>query len=449
MTVTNKQDHQEKSLKNRVVSSSMWTLGSYGGRQLIRLGSNVILAKLLFPEAFGLMMLVSVFMQGIGMFSDIGTGTSIIQNKRGGEANFLNTAWSLQVIRGVIIWLIACAAAPFYANIFNEPLLTQLIPVAGFSAVISGFNSTSLVTANRNLQLKKITILDFMTQFVAIFVMIVWVVIEPSVWGLVAGGLASALAKLILSHTWLPGVSNKFFIEADAAKQMFRFGRWIFLNTALTFFVMQIDRLLFGYLMGTAMLGIYTIAAMFTSVSQSIVQTLSTRVLFPSYSDVIRGNDNKRLYRVLKKTRLIMISGAWMVSIGMILMGSILIDYLYDERYADAVWMIQILPLGMLIAVLSLTYQNVILAKGKSGILTFVNVIQLLIQVTAILIGHHLYGVAGIIVGYTLVGWLMYPVNAAIASKNAVWQPEIDFPVIILAIIFVTIYFPYIQFSLP
>lgn len=447
MTITDN-NHHKKNLKNRVINSSMWTLGSYGGTQLIRLGSNVILAKLLFPEAFGLMMLVSVFMQGIGMFSDIGTGTSIIQNKRGGEPNFLNTAWSLQVIRGTVVWLIACAIAPIYANIFNEPMLTQLIPVAGFAAVISGFNSTSLVTANRNLQLKKITILDFITQFISIFVMIVWVLIEPSVWGLVAGGLAAALTKMILSHTWLTGTNNKFFIEADAAKQMFRFGRWIFLNTALTFFVMQIDRLLFGYLMGTAMLGIYTIAAMFTSVSQSIVQTLSTRVLFPSYSDVMRGNDNERLYRVLRKTRLILISGAWTVSIGMVLMGSVLIDYLYDERYDAAVWMIQILPLGMLIAVLSTTYQNVILAKGKSGILILVNFVQLIIQVSAILIGHHLYGIVGIIVGYTMVGWLMYPVNAFIASKNAVWQPEIDFPVIMVAIIFVVIYFPYIQFPL-
>jgi O-antigen/teichoic acid export membrane protein len=139
MTITDN-NHHKKNLKKRVINSSMWTLGSYGGRQLIRLGSNVILAKLLFPEAFGLMMLVSVFMQGIGMFSDIGTGTSIIQNKRGGEPNFLNTAWSLQVIRGTVIWLIACAISPFYANIFNEPMLTQLIPVAGFAAVISGFN---------------------------------------------------------------------------------------------------------------------------------------------------------------------------------------------------------------------------------------------------------------------------------------------------------------------
>lgn len=447
MVSSNNKDNQSANLKSRVINSSVWTLSSYGGRQLIRLGSNVILTKLLYPEAFGLMMLVSVFMQGIGMFSDIGTGVSIIQNKRGGEPNFLNTAWTLQVIRGTIIWLIACAIAPFYANIFNEPLLTQLIPVAGFSAVIAGFNSTSLVTANRNLQLKKITILDFITQFISISVMIVWVLIEPSVWGLVAGGLAGAVAKLILSHTWLPGVSNKFFIEADAAKQMFSFGRWIFLNTALTFFVMQIDRLLFGYLMGTAMLGVYTIAIMFTSVSQTIINFLGSRVLFPSYSHVIRDDDNLRLYRILKKTRLIMISGTWVVSIGMVLMGSILIDYLYDERYADAVWMIQILPLGMLIAVLSQTYQNVILAKGKSGVLTLVNFIQLLIQVTAILIGHHLYGVLGIIVGYTLVGWLMYPVNAAIARKNAVWQPEIDFPVIIIAMIFVAIYFPYIQFS--
>jgi O-antigen/teichoic acid export membrane protein len=103
--------------------------------QALRLGSNIVLAWLLFPEAFGLMLLVNVFMQGLQMFSDIGIGPSIIQNKRGNDPDFLNTAWTIQAIRGFVLWFIACVLAWPIAWIFahNDPLawkLVLLIPVA-------------------------------------------------------------------------------------------------------------------------------------------------------------------------------------------------------------------------------------------------------------------------------------------------------------------------------
>lgn len=438
---------QKKSFKSRVINSSMWTLGGYAWAQLARLASNVILAKLLFPEAFGLMMLVAVFIQGIGMFSDIGTGQSIIQNKRGDDPDFLNTAWTLQIIRGFAIWILACLGASTYAKIYDEPSLTTLIPVAALTALIAGFKSTALTTANRKLNLKKITLLGFVTQGISIVVMISWVLIYPTVWGLVAGGLASAIARTILSHVWFGGFVNRIYIEPQAAKQMFRFGKWIFFSTALTFFTMQIDRLLFGYFMGTSMLGVYSIAAMFTMVSQSAIQMLSSKVLFPSYSEVIREGDDKRLYKVLIKTRLIMISGTWMLSIVLITIGAQMISLLYDERYSDAIWMIQILPLGALVGVLSLTYQNAMLAKGRSSYISILLVIQLLIQIGGITIGYKISGITGIIIGYTIVGWLTYPFSAILARKIKLWQPQIDFPVIILAIIFVTIYSKFITIA--
>jgi len=431
---------QDKSLKQRVFNSSLWTLGGYAWTQIARLASNVILAKLLFPEAFGLMMLVAVFIQGIGMFSDLGTGQSIIQNKRGDEPAFLNTAWTLQIIRGFAIWIIASLGASTYAKIFDEPSLSVLIPVAALTAVIAGFNSTGLTTANRKLNLKKVTILNAIGQAISISVMILWVLIHPTVWGLVAGGIVGGIARMLLSHILFGGFINRIHLEREAMGQLFRFGKWIFFSTVISFFTMQIDRLLFGYFMGTSMLGVYSIAAMFTMVSHSAIQMLSGKVLFPSYSEVIRSGDEKKLYRVLKKTRLIMISGSWLLSFILITLGPLLINFLYDERYNDAIWMIQILPLGALVGVLSLTYQNAMLAKGHSMYVTLSSSIQLIIQITAITIGYELNGVAGIIIGYTLVGWVLYPFSLVLARKIKLWQPEIDIPVIILAIMFVTLY---------
>src|SRR5258706_9299249 len=103
-------------LQRRVVSGSVWTIAGYGAGQVLRLAGNLVLARLLYPEAFGLMALVSVFLQGLAMFSDIGIGPSIIQSRRGDELAFLNTAWTIQVVRGIVLWVVSMAgAAPFAA----------------------------------------------------------------------------------------------------------------------------------------------------------------------------------------------------------------------------------------------------------------------------------------------------------------------------------------------
>ena len=394
-----KSQKNNHSLRNLVFTSSTWAIGGYALAQVLRLISNVIMAKLLFPEAFGLMTLVAVFMQGISMFSDIGIVPSIIQNKRGSEPIFLDTAWTIQIIRGVILWGVAIIGAYPYSIIYDAPLLTSLIPVAGFAAVIAGFNSTALATVNRDLKLKNITLLDIVTQFISILIMIVWVYISPTVWGLVAGGLASAFIKMVLSHLWIADRRNQFRWEKEAALSLFKFGRWILISTALTFFAAQLDRILLGYLMGTATLGIYSIAAMFKETASKAIQMLGDKVLFPSYSKLERENDPGRLYKALRKSRILMIAATWLATLVLLLLGNQIIEYLYDERYKAAIWMIQLLPLGTLVGVLSATYHNSYLAKGKSSYISLLLFYQIVIQSGAISIGYYLHGVHGIIIG--------------------------------------------------
>jgi len=434
-------DLQKKaSFKSKVLSSSIWTLGGYALAQIIRLLSNIILARLLFPEAFGLMTLVMVFMQGISMFSDIGITPSIIQNKRGSEPSFLNTAWTFQIIRGFVLWFIALIGAYPYSLIYSEPSLAYLIPVSGITAIILGFNSTALSTANKELNLRNITLLDLIAQSVSVCVMICWVWISPTVWGLVAGGILSALIKMVLSHLWISKRANHLCWNKDDARELFNFGKWIFASSALTFFTNQVDRILLGYFFGTATLGIYSIAVMFKESSIKATQMLGGRVLFPSYSKIINNGDNERFHRALKKTRLILIIATWLVSFSLIFLGAELIGWLYDDRYSEAVWMLQVMPLGALIGVLSLTYRNVYLAKGKSSYMTILSLFQLTFQVIGIVTGNHIAGIYGVVIGLAIVEWLMYPANVIAARKLKIWQPEIDIPIIVIAILLTTSY---------
>ena len=109
---------------------AFWSFTGYGGAQVIRLASSLLLTRLLFEEAFGIMALVTVFMQGLQLFSDIGLGPNIVQNERGDDPKFLNTAWTMQVARGFTLWLIACIGAKPFAEFYGEPMLAWIIPIS-------------------------------------------------------------------------------------------------------------------------------------------------------------------------------------------------------------------------------------------------------------------------------------------------------------------------------
>ena len=219
----------------KALRGSIWTLIGYGGAQVMRLLSNLILARLLFPEAFGLMALVNVFLQGLQMFSDIGIGPSIIQNKGGDQPDFLHTAWTLQIIRGFVLWLVtlllAWPVAKFFAVTNPDAMqLVRLLPVVALTALIGGFTSTSVFTLNRKLNMARITLLECIPQLFSLLVMIACGWLWRSVWALVAGGLTFSLVRLVLSHLWNDGPKDRLGWNADALQQLIHFGRWIFLS---------------------------------------------------------------------------------------------------------------------------------------------------------------------------------------------------------------------------
>jgi O-antigen/teichoic acid export membrane protein len=160
-------------LASKASTGAAWTIVGHGGEQVVRLASNLIVTRLLLAEYFGLMALVSVFLIGLQLFSDIGIGPALVQNKRE-DAGFVNTVWTIQVFRGLALCAIAFPVAPLFADFYDEPILTPLIRVSALTAAIRGFTSTSFYTQTRHLQLKGPVIVQFASQLAGTIVMVAW-----------------------------------------------------------------------------------------------------------------------------------------------------------------------------------------------------------------------------------------------------------------------------------
>ena len=99
--------HPSASLRTRAISAGIWMLAGYGLSLCLRLGSNLLMTRLLAPEMFGVMAIAAMVTAILMMLSDLGIGQSIVRSPHGGEPVFLDTAWTVQILRGLGLWLVA------------------------------------------------------------------------------------------------------------------------------------------------------------------------------------------------------------------------------------------------------------------------------------------------------------------------------------------------------
>lgn len=414
-----------RGLWARVMRGSAFTILGYGASMALRLGSNLILARLLFPEAFGLALLLSLLMVGLQMFSDVGITPSILRSPRGDDPDFLNTAWTVQVLRGVVLWLAACALAWPMAQFYNAPELVQMAPVMSLALIISGFNPTRIDTAGRHLLLGRVTALDLGAQVIGLSAMVLLAWITGSVWALVFGHLVLTSAKLGLTWAFLPGPANRFRWEGAAVSELFGFGKWIFLSTIAGFLYLHADKTVLGRYLSTELLGIYNIGHALASLPLLLATALSHRLMIPIYRERPPAQ-SRASFLELRRMRLALSGGALALSLVLAIWGGLLVDLLYDDRYTLAGSIVVVVVIVLMVQLIPLTYDQAALAAGDSGRFFAMVAARAVIQIAAFVIGVELYGLAGAFAGQAVGLALSYVVVVLLIRRYGVWDPLHD-----------------------
>lgn len=413
------------SLNARAARSGLLTIGGYGGGQLIRLASNLILTRLLFPEAFGLMALILVALIGLALFSDVGITPAILQSKRGDDEDFLNTAWTVQVIRGFVLWGVACVLAYPYALFFEEPMLAQMLPVAAMALAISGFRPTRLDTANRHLMLGRVTVIDLCIHLSGVTVGVILAWITGSVWALVISNVIGAAIDLALNSTFLPGLRNRFRIERSALNELFSFGKWVFLSTVCGFTYQQIDKMMIGKYLPIDTLGIYNIGATLATMTWFLGTLLARRLLIPIYRERPPAASREN-FLALRKMRVVATGFLLSLAAVFAVSGDWLIDFLYDPRYAAAGVVVVMMSVAYMPHLIAISYDQAALAEGDSRSFFMVSFSRALLQGLCLWMGLEQGGLVGALAGLIGAALLIYPVNVWVALRARAWDPLHD-----------------------
>lgn len=375
------------SLRRRAIFAGAWNLGALVTSQGIRLGGNLIMARLLMPEMFGIMVIATTVSIVIHLLSDVGLRQNIIQSPRGDDPAFLNTVWTVQIIRGFILFVSTLLIAGFawFAQVINlwspdstyaAPELPMVLAWTGFSAIIYGFQSTKVDVAVRDFQQKKVVLAEFASQLCGLLAMLVIGYFTRSVWSLVGAGLFSALVMTLLGHFWFTGPPNRLHWDKPAVQELVVFGRWMLLSSAVGVLAMNGDRIWFGGSMSATELGVYSIAVLILGALQQGMQRLVGAVALPAFSEATRTNDTPRLRALYYRFKLLFdlvslfLCGLfWTIS-------PLIINILYDQRYAEAGSMLSVLSLSFFVWRYTVAHQAW-LALGLTKYQAMDNIIRL------------------------------------------------------------------------
>lgn len=398
----------DQSLMARVVRSTSWIVLGFGTGQILRLGSNLLLTRILFPEAFGLMALVTVIIIGLSLFSDMGISNAIAQNPRGDEPDFLDSAWTVQIIRGGLLWLLTCALALPAASFYDAPELAYCLPIAGFSLVLQGLLPTRVETAYRHLLVGRVTAINLMAQACGILCMVTLAIWTQSVIALAIGTVVQEGAKLALVHWTLPGRRNSLRWEPAATHELIGMGKWIFLSTACFFLTTQGDRAILGKYLSLEAMGIYNIAFFLANFPVQLGQDVNQRLMIPVYRDkpALGSDENRRKQRQL---RYALTGGILSILWLMAWIGPWLVELLYDDRYAAAGPVIVLLASSLAPSIIVLTYDRAALAAGDTKRFFFYTATRAFVQTALFLAGVTHFGLVGGIAAMGLAVFCSYP----------------------------------------
>lgn len=416
----------------RLLRSAALVVGGFGANMVLRLVGNLILTRLLFPEAFGLMTIVQTVLVGAFLLSDAGVEPCLVHSERGNDPAFVNSAWTLQVLRGAVIWLAICALAHPLSQFYREPALAALLPVAGSAALFAGLASTRIALADRHLSQGKATALEVGSYFLQLLITVVLTWIDRSVWALVIGHVLGTAVRTVLSHVWLDGIPNRFAWDVSALGALKHFGIWVFLSSALTFLAGEGNRLVLGRLLDVRLLGFLSIAMALDQLPRQVVLQIGARVLFPAYAEALR-EQRPGFRRLVLNSRLVQLLPSWLLCLGFAFAGERLMQLLYDSRYHEAGWMLRLLALGSLAGVIGASYNGILWARGLVRMNTLLLSVQVGLQIPLMIIGAHLGGERGLVLGMAAASWLAYGCHAIVYARLSFWQPRTDLPLLALS----------------
>ena len=337
------------------------TFAEYGLRFL----RNVILARFLVPESFGLIAMVLAATAVAEAFTEVGLRQSIIQNKKGGEKAFLEAAWVISVLRGLSLYLLAYFFAPLVAAFYHRQEMIGMLRVGFLAIALNGCMSTRVHVLEKQFIFKKWVILMQGSGAFAVLFTIIAGIYFRNAWTLVVGYVGESLLRSFLSFIICP-LRPSFRIKREFATEILRFSRGMFGLPILMMLFSQTDIFVIGRVLSLAQLGMYSLAKGLAEIPNAVAAKMVYPVILPAFSVMQDDKDKLRttLITVNKLTAILAIP----LCAFMIVCAEDILAVAFGGAYIAAAMPFCLLCLNILVFILSSLIMVVYFAIGTPGV---------------------------------------------------------------------------------
>ncbi len=364
-------------LSQRIAFAGAWMLVSRLADRGLGIVRIIVLARLLSPEAFGLVSIGLIVIDLLNTFTNFGFYEALVQRK-GEIRDYLDTVWTMSVIRGLVLGGILFGIAPLVASYFNSPGAESLIKAMAAVLVIQGFFNSGLTYFRKEMAIQKQFIWSMSSTLTDLVVSVTAAYYLRNAWALVMGSVASYIVLVVVSFIMHP-YRPKLRFEIQQAKEMLNFGGWALLFTAANYIFGNIDTIFVGRLLGVVAMGLITMAHRISSMMGVEIWILNSAVIFPSYSKL---QDNQGSLRLAFLTSIEAIAFlTFPIAAGLYVLAPDFATVLLGQQWLEAVPPMQILGIAGAIFSIITTSGSLFYAINKPRtrflIIMFANIITI------------------------------------------------------------------------
>lgn len=402
------------NLKQKAIKGVLWTSINRFTTISIQFISGIVLARLLTPDDYGCIGMLSIFMLVSSTFIDGGFGSALIQKKRPTQEDY-STIFIWNFCISILIYAILYFTAPAIALFYNIPILSDILRIQGVVLIINALQTVQVNQLNKQFRFKKIAIVSLSTSILSLSVTIYLAYLGYGVWSLVIQNILLSLIPTFIYWTtnkWYP----KLIFSIESFKELFNFGFYMFLSSIINTTVNNIQGLLIGRLYNPMIVGYYSKAHSTEKLASTSISQIVGQVSYPLYAEL---QDNKSaLINVVKRLTSLLAYITFPLLSLLALLATPVFNFLYSDKWLNSVPYFQILCLaGIAICLQSINSQT-IAAIGKSKIMFKWTVIKQLSGVSIVIFGFILFGIEGLLIGMVIKSWLIYIINASLVSKH-------------------------------
>ncbi|MBR5621146.1 lipopolysaccharide biosynthesis protein [Candidatus Saccharibacteria bacterium] len=396
-----------EGVKQKVVSNLAWRFAERTGAQVVQFVVSIVLARILAPEAYGTIALVTVFITILQVFVDSGLGSALIQKKNVDSLDF-STVFYANIALCVVLYIILFLSAPLIADFYNDPSLIAITRVLGLTVIVSGIKNVQQAYVSRHLIFKKFFFSTLAGTIGAAVIGITMAYNGFGVWALVAQMLFNlTLDTIVLWITvkWRPTLQFSF----KRLGSLFSFGWKLLVSSVINATYQNIRQLLIGKIYSATDLALFNRGKQFPNIIVENINKSIDSVLFPTLSN---EQEDKRRVKVMTrraiKTSIFIIAPLMM---GLAFASTNIVRLLLTDKWLGCVPFLCVFSVTFMFYPLHTANLNAIKAKGRSDLFLGLEVIKTVIDVVLLLISIR-FGVIAIAVSLLISSFTSQIINS-------------------------------------